>query len=100
MVAIARSRFELGRVVATPAALRVLKVSGQTAHEYLDRHIRGDWGRLSANDRKANEEASRDGSRILSAYITGSGGKIWIITEAVNDRGRRASTTILLPEEY
>jgi len=100
MVDIARPRFELGRVVATPAALNVLEDSGQRPVELLDRHVRGDWGDLSADDAEANERALRDGSRILSAYIIASGKKIWIITEAVNDEGKRASTTILLPEEY
>ncbi|MFV1967335.1 MAG: hypothetical protein ACC628_18050 [Pirellulaceae bacterium] len=100
MVAIVRPRFELGRVLATPAALRVLEDSGRTPHEFLHRHVRGDWGDLSTDDCKANEAALRDGSRIFSAYITGSGKKIWIITEAVNDQGRRVSTTVLLPDEY
>ena len=100
MVAIARPRFELGRTVATPASLRVLEESNQTPHEFLHRHVHGDWCDLSADDTEANEEALRDGSRILSAYILTSGMKIWIITEAVNDEGKRASTTILLPEEY
>ena len=48
----------------------------------------------------SNEKALNDGSRILSAYVTGNRKKIWIITEVVNDHGLRASTTILLPEEY
>jgi hypothetical protein len=100
MVAIARPRFDLGRVVATPNALGVLESSGQTPHELLHRHVHGDWGDLSECDRDINEEALNDGSRILSAYITTSGQKLWIITEAVDDRGQRASTTILLPEEY
>lgn len=100
MVAVARPRFDLGRIVATPAALRVLEASGQTPLEFLHRHVRGEWGDLSADDREANEEALREGSRMLSAYVTSSGTEIWVITEAVNDRGQRASTTILLPEEY
>ena len=45
-------------------------------------------------------EALEQGDRLLSAYHTSTGEKIWIITEAVNDEGKRASTTILLPEEY
>jgi len=100
MVAIARPRFELGRVVATPASLRVLEDSNQTPHEFLHRHVHGEWGDLSEDDREANEVALQDGSRILSAYMTANGQKLWIITEAVNDEGKRASTTILLPEEY
>jgi len=100
MVTITRPRFELGHVVATPGALALLEDSGQTPHDFLHRHVRGDWGDLSDGDREINEESLRDGSRILSAYITSRGKKIWIITEAVNDSGRRDSTTILLPEEY
>ena len=77
MVAIARPRFQLGRTVATPAALRVLEESNQTPQEFLHRHVHGDWGDLSDDDAEANEVALGDGSRILSAYILGSGKKIW-----------------------
>jgi len=41
-----------------------------------------------------------DGGRLLSAYVLPSGISIWVITEAASDDGRRASTCILLPEEY
>jgi len=57
-------------------------------------------GHLSADDRALNEEAVQDGSRILSAYLTRAGEKIWVITEAADDRGHRAATTILLPDDY
>jgi hypothetical protein len=33
-------------------------------------------------------------------HLAATGETIWIITEAVNDQGQRASTTILLPDEY
>jgi hypothetical protein len=36
----------------------------------------------------------------LSAYRTLVGVKIWIITEAADDNGKRLATTILLPSEY
>jgi hypothetical protein len=42
-----------------------------------------------------NDEALAYGDRILSAYRTLRGMKLWIITEA-----DRSLTTILLPEEY
>jgi hypothetical protein len=100
MVAFARPRFELGQVVATPTALQAIEDSGQTPSEFLDRHVRGDWGDLGPDDREANEVALQDGSRIFSAYNTTAGTKVWIITEAADDEGQRASTTILLPEEY
>jgi hypothetical protein len=41
-----------------------------------------------------------DGSRLLSAYKTLKGERLWIITEAADDQGRRACTTCLLPEDY
>jgi len=77
-----------------------MEQSGQSPAEFLDHHVRGDWGTVSQGDGELNDEAVKDGSRILSAYVTNSGTKIWIITEAKDDNGKRAATTILLPEEY
>lgn len=100
MIDLARPRFMLGRILATPGALEQLEVAGQSPAALLERHRRGDWGDVSEDDQECNESALVDGSRILSAYATPTGRSIWIITEAEDDRGRRASTTILLPEEY
>lgn len=68
----------------------------------LLRHIGGDWGDLDDEDKQANEDALTYGSRIFSAYLLPSFDdlKIWIITEAADDLGRRSSTTILFPSEY
>ena len=92
--------FPLGTVVATPGALEAIQQAEQSPAEFLDRHVCGDWGDLSEDDREANDVSLRDGSRILSAYHTACGAKIWIITEAADDDGQRAATTILLPDEY
>jgi hypothetical protein len=89
-------KFPLGQVVATPGALEALNESGESAGDFLSRHISCDWGAdLCEEDRRLNDEALVDGSRILSAYRTAKGVKLWIITEA-----DRSSTCILLPEEY
>jgi hypothetical protein len=88
-------RFVLGQVVATPAALEALEEAGQLPQEFLHRHLAGDWGELDEHDRRANEEALRYGGRLLSAYSTKKGTRIWIITEA-----DRSATTILLPQDY
>jgi hypothetical protein len=62
----------------------------------LRRHISGDWGEMSEEDKQANERSVVDGRlRIFSSYNTGRLRKIWIITEA-----DRSATTILFPEEY
>ena len=92
--------FELGRVVATPGALKVLQAAGVDGSKFLVRHQHGDYGDLCEEDRKANDDALKVGARILSAYTLPGGKKIWIITEAAGDDGKRASTCILLPEEY
>lgn len=88
-------RFSLGRILSTPGALTALEEANQSPAEFLDRHVRGDWGDVDDEDRQANEDALRDGTRILSSYKTKVGVKVWIITEA-----DRSATTILLPDEY
>jgi len=94
------TKFNLGQILATPSALEAMEVSGQTPAFFLDQHHVGNWGDVSAGDWKLNDEALKDGSRILSVYRTLGGKKLWIITEAIDDAGQRAATTILLPEEY
>jgi hypothetical protein len=88
-------RFELGKIVATPGALDALQKSGDTAIIFLRRHVRGDWGEVDQEDQQSNERALEHGLRVLSAYRTVLGTRLWIITEA-----DRSLTTILLPEEY
>jgi hypothetical protein len=88
-------RFPLGRVVATPGALGALEKAEQHPAEFLDRHVNGDWGEVPDADKQENELSVEQGFRILSAYTTSAGDKIWILTEA-----DRSATTILLPEEY
>jgi hypothetical protein len=66
----------------------------------LKRHAAGDWGTLDPIDWRANLDALRIGSRLLSAYPIdphdrGSKRMFWIITEA-----DRSVTTALLPSEY
>jgi hypothetical protein len=60
----------------------------------IKRHATGDWGDVDAEDGKANDEALKNGGRLLSAY-TVKGVKVWVITEA-----DRSSTTLLLPQDY
>src|SRR4051812_33255620 len=99
--ATSRAKFHPGQVVATPGALEVLRASGQCPEVFLGAHLEGFWGGdLCEEDRQLNNEALIDGSRLLSAYRTLRGERLWIITEAVGEDGRRSATTILLPQEY
>jgi hypothetical protein len=74
--------FELGQIVATPGALAALKKAGQQPGEFLTRHVHREWGDLSDEDRKENEYSLEHGFRLLSAYRTHAGDKLWIITES------------------
>ena len=92
--------FELGQTVATPGALKAIHQAGQSVIPILARHAACDWGDLGDEDKLLNNEALKDGSRLLSAYQLRSGVRVWCITEAADDSGHRAVTTVLLPEEY
>ena len=100
MIAVSKPLFKLGQTVATPGALEKLGEAGQSVWEFLSRHVVGDWGVVGEEDKALNDEAVKHGSRILSAYLMKTGEKIWIITEAADDQGLRAATTLLLPDEY
>lgn len=90
-----QSRFSLGRIVATPGALKALAESKEAPVLFLARHVTGDWGDVDSCDRQANNTALATDERLFSAYKTAKGEKIWVITEA-----DRSSTCILLPEDY
>jgi len=95
-----KPKFHLGQTLATPGALRALEESGQSPAFFLAKHAHGDWGDVCEEDKRLNDQALVDGSRVLSAYTTLLGIKIWVITEAADDEGRRAASTIILPSEY
>jgi hypothetical protein len=87
--------FRSGKIVSTPGALEALEMNHYRIFTLLLRHLTGDWGEIPDADAEANQEALKNGSRILSSYPQPSGARIWIITEA-----DRSATTVLLPEEY
>lgn len=108
------ARFALGQVVATPGALDLLQKHGFSAAQLLARHMTGDWGDCVADDAALNEQALKDGSRIFSVYRLVNADVLaniprnkrdrcpttWVITDAANDAGVRAVTTLLRPEDY
>ncbi len=87
-----KPRFQLGKTYATPGALAL----GVDLASYLRRQHCGDWGEeLCGEDKQANEDALTDGTRILSAYRTAGGHRLYVITE--HDR---SMTTVMLATEY
>ena len=82
-------------MVATPGALEALKQASENAGGYLLRHMSCDWGDMSDEDKQLNEDAIKNGRRVMSVHHTSQGEKLYVITEA-----DRSVTTVLLPEEY
>lgn len=91
--ALERPKFILGRVMVTSTALHQLTLDDITAG--LRRHVRGDWGEVDDDDWRANNDALKNGERLLSTYDSSRGIRFWIVSEA-----DRSLTTILLPEDY
>lgn len=89
--------FLLGQVVATPGALETFPRPVLT--DALARHMAHDWSECDPEDQETNRRATHNGARILSSY-TYNGERLWIITDAEDDDGRRHCTTFLLPSEY
>ncbi len=87
-------RLTLGHLLATSVALDHLTRSGISALDLIRRHASGDWGDIDPEDHSANNQALRNGSRLLSAYRIGSE-RVYVITE-----WDRSATTILLASEY
>ena len=85
--------FPLGKVVATRNA--VSSIDNIDITIALKRHSSGDWGELCKEDKMLNDEALLTQQRLLSSYMSSTGTKFWIITEA-----DRSITTVLLPEDY
>jgi len=86
------SLFELGHVIATPAASESLG-TGRVI-KLVSLHCSGVWGDLCIEDVNANWRAIENGNRILSHYKLDCG-DFYVITE-----WDRSITTVLLVNEY
>lgn len=85
----------LGVVHITPGALDVLATARVEQSTLLDRHRRGDWGDVDADEAEDNNRAAGTGSLIHSIYDLGTGASVWVITE-----GDRSTTIVITPDEY
>ncbi len=91
-------KFEAGKLLFTSGVNDLVAESEDFAKfvlASLKRHLTGDWGELSEEDKAENELSLNKQLRLLSAYEKDNLPKIWIITEA-----DRSATTILFPDEY
>jgi hypothetical protein len=88
-----KPKFPLGEFYITKAAHELL--TQEDVEVALARHVIGDWGDVSDDDRNQNELSVTDRYRLFSVYHSAGGIKFWIITEA-----DRSVTTVLLPDDY
>jgi hypothetical protein len=95
LIDVPRPLFELGKTIATPAALEAMQAADINPSDLLKRHVTGDYGDICDEDGGLNDIAIKEGTRILSVYKVTDELTIWIITEA-----DRSSTCMLLPDEY
>ncbi len=86
--------FHPGRLLVAPAAHAALRANGIPVISVLLRHIAGDWGDLSDEDRQQNDLSIAAGLRLLSLYRLPDGARVLVVTEW--DRSR---TTIQLVDE-
>lgn len=86
--------FKLGEIVATPAATKLMKILNINPSQLLERHVAGDYGDISEEDRKVNENAIKEGYEIHSSFKFNTQ-TIWLITAS-----DRRLTCILLPSDY
>lgn len=84
-------RFRHGRLIMSSRVSELVEQRRLHVQSYLQRHLNGDWGEVSAGTRQANEAALRTKEALFSAYAIDSELKLWIITEA-----DRTVTTLLI----
>ena len=85
-------KFSSGKTVITKSALKCLPQIEIDAALY--RHFTNDWGDCCEEDWNTNNEALKNGGRLLSVYKSKADIKFGIITE-----WDRSVTTVLLPED-
>ena len=91
------AKFPSGKIYVTRGVNDEMAESAEFAlfvRQSLDKHLRGDWGDVSKDDKAENEFSLNKHLRLFSVYKNGST-TIWVISEA-----DRSATTVLFPSEY
>ncbi len=81
--------FRPGRLLVASDALTALRASGIPVISVLLRHVAGDWGTVSDEDRQQNDLSISAGLRLISLYPLPDQTRILVITQ-----WDRSSTTI------
>lgn len=90
----------LGQLVMTAGVAGYMKDECADIDEVINLvmlHRDGNWGDVSIEDAKLNDEALESGEgRIMSSHMLRKE-RVWIITEG---EGRQTTTTVQFPREY
>lgn len=81
--------FHPGKLLVSHAALATLRTNGVPVISIVLRHIAGDWGVVSKDDKRQNDVSIATGLRLISIYRLPDQTRILVITE-----WNRANTTI------
>ncbi|MCX5541480.1 hypothetical protein M3A49_18575 [Paraburkholderia sp. CNPSo 3076] len=81
--------FHPGKLLVAPAAIEVLRSNGVPVISVVLRHIAGDWGVVSEDDKRQNDVSIATGLRLISIYRLPDQTRVLVITE-----WNRAHTTI------
>ncbi len=81
--------FRPGRLLITPVTLTALRANGIPVISVVLRHVAGDWGIVSDEDRQQNDLSITVGLRLISLYRLPDQTRILVLTE-----WDRSNTTI------
>lgn len=75
-------RFSLGQLIVTPRAAQWVEEAGTTVDALLERHARGDWGEVTEEQWRLNDESLRQNLNLVSTYDLKHGDRLTIFTKA------------------
>ena len=81
--------FHPGKLLVAPAAIEALRSNSVPVISVVLRHIAGDWGVVSEDDKRQNDMSIATGLRLISIYRLPDQTRILVITE-----WDRSNTTI------
>jgi hypothetical protein len=81
--------FHPGKLLVAPAAIEALRSNGVPVISVVLRHVAGDWGVASEDDKRQNDMSIATGLRLISIYRLPDQTRVLVITE-----WNRAHTTI------
>ena len=73
--------FHPGKLLISPAAFIALRVNGVPVISVMLRHIAGDWGVMSDEDKRDNDASISMGLRLISIYRLPDRTRIVVITD-------------------